>query len=114
MPVCIMAFTSNMYIYAIAMSISGFFSATFALTFAYISDCVPKKRRASAYGLALATFGLSFTVGPIAGSYIAAQWGVKSVFLLSLLLVGVNIVYIVIHLPETAKAVNVGYISSFN
>eukprot|EP01035_Chromulina_nebulosa_P019458 gene19458-25340_t len=44
---------------------SGFFSATFPLTFAYISDLVDKKDRAPAYGLALATFGLSFSLGPI-------------------------------------------------
>jgi MFS family permease len=38
LPVCILVFTSNMYVFAVAMSISGFFSATFPLTFAYISD----------------------------------------------------------------------------
>lgn len=50
-PVMIMTVTSNMYIYSIALALSGFFAATFALTFAYISDCVEKKHRASAYGL---------------------------------------------------------------
>jgi MFS family permease len=107
LPVCIMAFTTNMYVYGVALSISGFFSATFALTFAYISDCVDSKHRAPAYGLALATFGLSFTVGPIAGGYIAAQFGEHMVFLLALVLVAVNVLYILFKLPETAKLVNV-------
>jgi len=107
LPVFILAFTTNMFIYGIALSISGFFSATFALTFAYISDCVDSKHRAPAYGLALATFGLSFTVGPIAGSYIAVQFGQESVFLLSLVLVLLNVIYIVFTLPETAKLVDV-------
>ncbi len=108
MPVCIMVFTSNMIVYSVAMSISGFFSATFALTFAYISDCVvDKKKRAPAYGLALATFGLSFCIGPIMGSYIAEEFGTQAVFGLSLVLVGINILYILTYLPETAKAVNV-------
>lgn len=107
LPVCVMAFTRNMYIYGVALSISGFFSATFALTFAYISDCVDAKHRAPAYGLALATFGLSFTVGPIAGSYIAMHFGEHMVFLLALVLVALNVLYIVFKLPETAKSVNV-------
>ncbi len=96
-----------MYVYSIALSISGFFSATFALTFAYISDCVDTKHRAPAYGLALATFGLSFTVGPLAGSYIAVHFGEQSVFYLSMLLVLLNVLYIIFKLPETAKLVNV-------
>lgn len=105
-PVGLMTFTSNMYLYAIFLSISGFFSATFALTFAYISDCVEVKKRAPAYGLALATFGLSFTVGPAVGSYIAEEFGVKSIFLLSLLLTVVNVFYIVLKLPETAHSMD--------
>lgn len=46
LPVCALAFTSNMYIYCIMSALSGFFSATFPLTFAYISDCVDKSKRA--------------------------------------------------------------------
>lgn len=106
LPVCILAFTSNMYIFAAVMSLSGFFSATFPLTFAYISDCVDKKNRAPAYGLALATFGLSFCLGPLSGSYLAAQFSDQVVFLTSLVLVVVNIIYIIMYLPETVK--NVG------
>ena len=79
-------------------------SATFPLTFAYISDCVEdKKKRAPAFGLALATFGLSFCLGPVSGSYLAKQFGDKSVFLTSFVLVLVNISYIVFFLPETVK-----------
>jgi MFS family permease len=110
LPVCLLAFTRNMYAYGAALSISGFFSATFALTFAYISDCVDAKHRAPAYGLALATFGLSFTVGPIAGGYIAMNFGEHMVFVLALILVVVNVLYIVFKLPETAKSVNVRHL----
>ena len=101
LPVCLLAFTSNMYIFAVVMSLSGVFSATFPLTFAYISDCVDKKSRAPAYGLALATFGLSFCIGPLTGSYLAAQLSPQAVFMTSLFLVLVNIVYIILYLPET-------------
>lgn len=103
-PVCLMAFNSNMILYAVMVSLSGFFSATFPLTFAYISDCVAdKKKRAPAFGLALCTFGLSFCVGPVTGSYLAKQFGDRSVFITSFGLVVINIIYIVIYLPETVK-----------
>ena len=105
LPVCLMAFTNNMVLYAVMCSISGFFSATFPLTFAYISDCVAdKRRRAPAFGLALATFGLSFCLGPVSGGYLARQFGEQSVFATSLLLVVINCVYIVLYLPESVPS----------
>ena len=103
LPICSLAFTSNMHIFAILTAISGFFSATFPLTFAYISDCVDKRKRAPAYGLALATFGLSFCLGPISGSYLAEQVGEKSVFMSSVFLVVIDVLYIIFCLPETVN-----------
>jgi MFS family permease len=51
-------------IFVILLALSGIFTSTFTLIFAYISDTVPRQdERVSAYGLALATFGLSFTIG---------------------------------------------------
>ena len=62
----------QVWIFIFLLALSGIFSSTFTLTFAYISDSVRKKKdRVSAYGLALATFGLSFTIGPMAGGYLA-------------------------------------------
>ena len=37
------------------------------------------------------------------GSYVAAQFGDRSVFIISFLLVVTNIVYIIVWLPETVK-----------
>jgi DHA1 family tetracycline resistance protein-like MFS transporter len=104
-PVCILAFTQNMNLFVIALSFSGIFSATFPLTFAYIADCVDRKSRAPAYGLALATFGLSFSLGPLTGSYVSESYGPIAVFWCSLLLVVINVLYILLVLPETAPAV---------
>ena len=101
-PVSALAFTSNMYLYGVAVSISGSFSATFPLTFAYISDCVENTKRAPAFGLALATLGLSFTIGPPVGGYMALTFGTKSVFGVSLILVVLDVLYIIMYLPETA------------
>lgn len=85
------------------VALSGLFSATFPLTFAYIADCVPPNERAPAYGLALATLGLSFTIGPPLGGYIDSNFGSRSVFILSFALILVNIVYILFILPETVQ-----------
>lgn len=100
-PTCFLAFSSNMIVYLVLFALSGMFAGTFTLTFAYISDCVEKRKRAPAFGLALATFGFSFTVGPVIGSYVASVMGNRSVFLSSLALVAVNVVYILYRLPET-------------
>eukprot|EP01039_Chlorochromonas_danica_P008495 gene8493-9363_t len=106
LPNCILAFTNDMILYSILLGLSGLFAATFSLTFAYISDCVDRRSRAPAYGLALATFGLSFTIGPILGSYIAQEYGPHIVFLVSFLLVVINVNYIIFYLPETVKSVD--------
>ena len=55
-------------VFVALLALSGMFSSTFTLTFAYISDVVKDRDgRVAAYGLALATFGLSFTIGPLLG-----------------------------------------------
>jgi MFS transporter, DHA1 family, tetracycline resistance protein len=108
MPICALAFTTSMYVHAFLLAVSGLFSATFPITFAYISDCVDKKHRAPAYGLALATFGLSFSLGPLAGSYIARSTNIHAVFVLALFLVAGNVAYIIMYLPETIDQINIG------
>lgn len=99
-------------------SISGLFSSTFTLTFAYISDTLttssskPSQRRIVAYGLALATFGLAFTIGPITGAYLAKTSVTSShssvsvrgqcrVFTASFLFVLCDLFYIYYFLPES-------------
>ena len=92
-------------IFVILLSLSGIFSSTFTLVFAYISDTVHhQEERVSAYGLALATFGLSFTIGPMAGGYLAAQYqNIQYVFITSLLLTLLDLLYIYLILPESKQ-----------
>lgn len=103
LPTWFLAFSSNMILYLVFFALSGLFAGTFTLTFAYISDCVEKRKRAPAYGLALATFGFSFTIGPVLGSYIASVFGNGAVFFLALVLVVANMIYIIYELPETVN-----------
>mmetsp|Transcript_12332 Transcript_12332/g.22384 ORF Transcript_12332/g.22384 Transcript_12332/m.22384 type:complete len:640 (-) Transcript_12332:265-2184(-) len=103
----------RIWVFIILLSLSGIFSSTFTLTFAYISDTVSnKKDRVTAYGLALATFGLSFTVGPMAGGYLARDHdnpetvhpvGQQRVFYCSLFLTILDLAYIYFILPESVQ-----------
>jgi DHA1 family tetracycline resistance protein-like MFS transporter len=88
-------------VFVVLLALSGIFSSTFTLVFAYISDTVHKQDdRVSAYGLALATFGLSFTIGPMAGGYLA-QEHTQYVFLCSFCLTVLDVLYIYFILPES-------------
>jgi len=100
-PVCILAFTLDMRVYMVAQALSGIWAGTFTLTFAYIADCVEAKKRAPAYGLALASLGLSFTIGPVSGGYLYRSFGPRAVFLTSLLLALLDVAYIALVLPES-------------
>ena len=95
-----------MMIFVVLLSLSGIFSSTFTLVFAYISDTVTQREeRVSAYGLALATFGLSFTIGPMAGGYLA-QYNTRYVFVCSLLLTVLDLLYIYAILPESRQGID--------
>jgi MFS family permease len=51
--------------------------------------------------LALASLGLSFTVGPVCGGYLARSFGPRAVFCSSLVLVLADVAYIAFVLPES-------------
>jgi DHA1 family tetracycline resistance protein-like MFS transporter len=90
-------------VFVILLSLSGLFSSTFTLVFAYISDSVRERdERVSAYGLALATFGLSFTIGPMAGGYLA-KYNTSYVFQCSIVLTILDLIYIYFFLPESKQ-----------
>ena len=93
-------------IFVVLLSLSGIFSSTFTLVFAYISDFVTNRdERVSAYGLALATFGLSYTIGPMAGGYLG-QENKHFVFLCSLGFTILDVLYIYFILPESRPNVS--------
>ncbi|OEU20786.1 MFS general substrate transporter, partial [Fragilariopsis cylindrus CCMP1102] len=101
-PVCSLAFFTWDVAESDMISDKGsIFSSTFTLVFAYISDSVHERNeRVTAYGLALATFGLSFTIGPMAGGYLANS-KTDYVFQCSLVLTLLDLLYIYMILPES-------------
>lgn len=60
-----------------------------------------QERRSSAYGLALATFGLSYCIGPIAGGFLGERLSMTAVFSTSVLLAAFTVAYILFLLPES-------------
>jgi MFS transporter, DHA1 family, tetracycline resistance protein len=93
--------TGGITVFVVLLAISGIFSSTFTLVFAYISDSVRRKdERVSAYGLAMATLGLSFTIGPLLGGYLA-KYNTHHVFVFSLILTLMDLFYIHTFLPES-------------
>lgn len=56
----------------VARCISGFTAAVQATANAYIADVTPPEKRAHAYGLLGAAFGLGLVVGPLAGGFLGA------------------------------------------
>jgi MFS transporter, DHA1 family, tetracycline resistance protein len=50
--------------------ISGITSSTVPTAFAYIADVTPKEKRAGAFGLVGAAFGIGFTLGPVVGGIV--------------------------------------------
>lgn len=101
LPVTLLWLTGNMLIFMISIALSGFFSATFGLTFAYISDCVDPSERAIMYGYALATFGLSLSIGPLTGGYLAEINDYSFIYSISVIFAIVDLLYILFLLPET-------------
>src|SRR5206468_3412675 len=50
--------------------ISGITSSTVPTAFAYIADVTQKEKRAGAFGLIGAAFGIGFTLGPVVGGFV--------------------------------------------
>ena len=101
LPIFVLWSTESMYSYVVAQGLSGIFASTFTITFAYIADLVGKERRSAAYGLALATFGLSYCLGPIFGGFLVNFASVSVAFGVSLLCAGGALLYIIFILPES-------------
>ncbi|CAD6194050.1 unnamed protein product [Caenorhabditis auriculariae] len=82
-------------------SISGLFSVTFSVILAYVADITDKQERSSAYGLVSATFAASLVTSPALGAYISERHGDSVVVLLATAVAVVDIVFIVLFVPES-------------
>uniref|UniRef100_A0A8C2K9N3 Major facilitator superfamily (MFS) profile domain-containing protein n=1 Tax=Cyprinus carpio TaxID=7962 RepID=A0A8C2K9N3_CYPCA len=87
--------------YFAMISVSGAFSVTFSVIFAYIADVTDVRERSTAYGLVSATFAASLVTSPAIGAYLSASYGDNLVVLLATLIALADIFFILLAVPES-------------
>jgi DHA1 family tetracycline resistance protein-like MFS transporter len=66
----VMALAPVLWLLFIGRAVSGICAASFSTANAYIADVTPKEKRAAAFGLLGAAFGIGFIVGPALGGFL--------------------------------------------
>uniref|UniRef100_A0A8C6U530 Major facilitator superfamily (MFS) profile domain-containing protein n=1 Tax=Neogobius melanostomus TaxID=47308 RepID=A0A8C6U530_9GOBI len=87
--------------YFAMISMSGAFSVTFSVIFAYVADVTDEQERSTAYGLVSATFAASLVTSPAMGAYLSAWYGDNLVVLLATLIALADILFILLAVPES-------------
>ncbi len=67
-----MAFAPSLWILFVTRAINGISGASITVCTAYIADVTPPDKRAAAYGLVGAAFGLGFIIGPVLGGFLGS------------------------------------------
>lgn len=96
----LMALVNTLPLLFIGRIVSGITSASFSTANAYIADVTPFEKRAAAFGLMGAAFGLGFIVGPALGSLLS-HWGPRVPFWGAAFLSLANFCYGFFVLPES-------------
>ncbi len=101
----IMALAPTLAWMFVARIISGLTAGVLATTNAYIADVTPPGKRAQAFGLIGAAFGLGFILGPAIGGTLG-QFGLRVPFWVAAGLAAVNWLYGLFILPESLAPEN--------
>lgn len=96
----LLAFAPNLAWLVVGRVIAGITGASFSAATAYIADVTPSEKRASAFGLIGAAFGLGFIIGPALGG-VLGDVDLRLPFLVAAALNGLNVVYGIFVLPES-------------
>ncbi|KAK9971197.1 hypothetical protein ABG768_027085 [Culter alburnus] len=83
------------------MSVSGLFSVTFSVIFAYVADITEEHERSTAYGLVSATFAASLVTSPAIGAFLSVQYGDSLVVLLATIIAVADILFVLLVVPES-------------
>ncbi|KAM8960317.1 hippocampus abundant transcript-like protein 1 [Pelodytes ibericus] len=89
--------------YFAMISVSGAFSVTFSVIFAYVADITQEHERSTAYGLVSATFAASLVTSPAIGAYISANYGDNLVVLVATVVALLDICFILLVVPESLR-----------
>src|SRR5579883_1041041 len=70
----VMALAPALWLLFVGRAVSGMCAASFTTSNAYIADITPREKRAAAFGLLGAAFGIGFIVGPALGGFLGHLW----------------------------------------
>ncbi|KAK2149889.1 hypothetical protein LSH36_433g03047 [Paralvinella palmiformis] len=89
--------------YFAILSLSGVFSVTFSIVFAYVADVTSDEDRSAAYGLASvsATFAASLVTSPAIGAYLGRLYSENLVIALATVVALLDILFILVCVPES-------------
>lgn len=87
--------------YFALISLSGLFSVTFSVIFAYVADITEEHERSTAYGLVSATFAASLVTSPAIGAYLSSVYGDSVVVLLATIIAVLDIAFVLFVVPES-------------
>ncbi|XP_057687700.1 hippocampus abundant transcript-like protein 1 [Corythoichthys intestinalis] len=87
--------------YFALISVSGIFSVTFSVIFAYVADITDEQQRSTAYGLVSATFAASLVTSPAIGAYLSSQYGDSLVVLVATVISVADIAFVFFVVPES-------------
>ena len=96
----LMAVAHTLPLLLVARVVSGMFSASFSTANAYIADVTAPEKRAQAYGMLGAAFGIGFVVGPLIGGWLGGI-GLRLPFWFAAGLALLNFIYGLLVLPES-------------
>jgi MFS family permease len=83
------------------IALSGLFSVTFSVVFAYVADLTTGPRRSSAYGQVSATFAASLIISPALGAHLGKVYGDNMVILLATVVAALDVLFILFVMPES-------------
>ncbi|OCU01193.1 hippocampus abundant transcript-like protein 1 [Xenopus laevis] len=89
--------------YFAMISVSGAFSVTFSVIFAYVADITQEHERSTAYGLVSATFAASLVTSPAIGACISKFYGDNLVVLVATVVALLDICFILLAVPESLR-----------
>ncbi|XP_050400534.1 hippocampus abundant transcript 1 protein isoform X1 [Patella vulgata] len=87
--------------YFAMISISGIFSVTFSVVFAYVADVTTEEERSAAYGLVSATFAASLVTSPAIGAYLQHVYSENLVIWLASAVAVLDIIFVMVACPES-------------
>ena len=88
----LMALAGSIWLLLLGRIVGGVTAATQATASAYMADVTPPARRASAFGLIGASFGVGFILGPLIGG-VLAEYGTRAPFWAAALLAAGNVTF---------------------